>query len=40
MSNTTESDNKIAELEAIETREWLESLDYVLQHGGPDRLRV
>src|ERR1700730_2171963 len=24
-----------AELEAVETREWLESLDYVLQSGGP-----
>ena len=27
-----------AELEALETREWLESLDYVLQHGGPARV--
>jgi pyruvate dehydrogenase E1 component len=27
-----------AELEALETREWLESLDYVLQHGGPLRV--
>ena len=27
-----------AELEALETREWLESLDYVLQQG--DRGRV
>ncbi len=26
-------------LEAIETQEWLESLDYVLQSGGPDRVR-
>src|SRR5258706_8934979 len=26
-----------AELEALETREWLESLDYVLQSGGPAR---
>src|ERR1700687_512430 len=24
-----------AELDAVETREWLESLDYVLQSGGP-----
>ena len=24
-----------AELDAVETREWLESLDYVLQTGGP-----
>ena len=27
-----------AELEALETREWLESLDYVLQTGGPARV--
>ncbi|MGE3190417.1 MAG: pyruvate dehydrogenase (acetyl-transferring), homodimeric type, partial [Vicinamibacterales bacterium] len=27
-----------AELEALETREWLESLDYVLQHGGAARV--
>src|ERR687891_293382 len=27
-----------AELEAVETREWLESLDYVLQSGGPARV--
>jgi pyruvate dehydrogenase E1 component len=27
-----------AELEALETREWLESLDYVLQAGGPARV--
>ena len=27
-----------AELEALETREWLESLDYVLQSGGPIRV--
>ena len=27
-----------AELDAIETREWLESLDYVLQSGGPSKV--
>ncbi|MBI3048867.1 MAG: pyruvate dehydrogenase (acetyl-transferring), homodimeric type [Acidobacteria bacterium] len=27
-----------AELEALETREWLEALDYVLQAGGPARV--
>ena len=27
-----------AELEGLETREWLESLDYVLQSGGPARV--
>ena len=33
MRNTAPKD--AAELEALETREWLESLDYVLQSGGP-----
>ncbi len=28
----------ISELEQIETNEWLESLDYVLRHGGADRV--
>src|SRR5438105_1842375 len=28
-----------AELDAVETREWLESLDYVLQTGGPSKVR-
>ena len=27
-----------AELDAIETREWLDSLDYVLQSGGPEKV--
>ena len=27
-----------AELDATETREWLESLDYVLQSGGPAKV--
>lgn len=27
-----------AALEGVETREWLESLDYVLQSGGPVRV--
>ena len=27
-----------AELDAVETREWLESLDYVLQTGGPSKV--
>src|SRR5688572_20212535 len=27
-----------AELDALETREWLESLEYVLQSGGPARV--
>jgi pyruvate dehydrogenase E1 component len=36
MRNTALKD--AAELEALETREWLESLDYVIQSGGPGRV--
>src|SRR6267378_870445 len=36
MRNTAPKD--AAELEKLETREWLESLDYVLQSGGPARV--
>ena len=36
MRNTAPKD--AAELEALETREWLESLDYVLHSGGPARV--
>ena len=36
MRNTAPKD--AAELEALETREWIESLDYVLQSGGPTRV--
>src|SRR6195256_4728250 len=36
MRNTAPKD--AAGLEAVETREWLESLDYVLQSGGPARV--
>ncbi|MEW6323162.1 MAG: pyruvate dehydrogenase (acetyl-transferring), homodimeric type [Acidobacteriota bacterium] len=36
MRNSAPTD--AAELEALETREWLESLDYVLQHGGSARV--
>ena len=36
MRNTAPKD--AAELEGLETREWLESLDYVLQSGGPARV--
>jgi pyruvate dehydrogenase E1 component len=31
-------DKDISKLEAIENQEWLESLDYVLQRGGPERV--
>ncbi len=39
MTDTIVKDQEMAELEAIETREWLESLDYVLRHSGPERVR-
>src|SRR5437868_14976180 len=32
------SPKEAAELDATETREWLESLDYVLQSGGPAKV--
>jgi pyruvate dehydrogenase E1 component len=32
------SPKEAAELDAIETREWLDSLDYVLQSGGPGKV--
>ena len=38
MRNTAPKD--AAEIEAIETREWLESLDYVLHSGGPARVNT
>ncbi len=28
-----------ATIEEVETREWIESLDYVIENGGPDRVR-
>jgi pyruvate dehydrogenase E1 component len=36
MRNSAPTDAR--EIEALETREWLESLDYVLQHGGAGRV--
>lgn len=38
MSDRVE-DREIAELEDVETREWLNSLDYVMQTGGPERVK-
>lgn len=32
------SDNKDLETRELETKEWLYSLDYVLEHGGPERV--
>ena len=31
-------DKELAELEAIETQEWLDSLEHVLKRGGPGRV--
>jgi pyruvate dehydrogenase E1 component len=39
MSDSTARDITNVNADAIETREWLESLDWVLDHGGPDRVR-
>ncbi|MBN1220336.1 MAG: pyruvate dehydrogenase (acetyl-transferring), homodimeric type, partial [Anaerolineae bacterium] len=36
---TDTRNEELETLEAIETREWLESLDYVLQSGGPERVQ-
>ncbi|HVO75976.1 MAG TPA: pyruvate dehydrogenase (acetyl-transferring), homodimeric type [Ignavibacteriaceae bacterium] len=33
------NENHLAEIQEIETKEWLYSLDYVLEHGGPERVR-
>ncbi len=37
LDNQAVSDDKAEELE-LENQEWLESLDYVLHHGGPERV--
>jgi pyruvate dehydrogenase E1 component len=39
MSDSTVRDVTTERINAIETREWLESLDWVLSHGGPERVR-
>lgn len=39
MSDISDRDQSDAELEAIETQEWLESLDYLLQQGKPERVQ-
>jgi pyruvate dehydrogenase E1 component len=37
--NFMKDKNHLSEIQEIETKEWLYSLDYVLEHGGPDRVR-
>jgi pyruvate dehydrogenase E1 component len=39
MSDRVDQDDAVAELDAVETQEWLDSLDYVLQHGGPAHVK-
>ncbi len=39
MSDRIEQEKVASELEAIETQEWRESLDYVLENGGPERVK-
>jgi pyruvate dehydrogenase E1 component len=39
MSERVDQDDVIAELDAVEMQEWLDSLDYVLQHGGPEHVK-
>src|SRR5437870_5419036 len=39
MSDRVDQNNVMAELDAVEIQEWLDSLDYVLQHGGPEHVR-
>lgn len=39
MSDSVEQDKEVADLEATETQEWLESLDYVLHTGDPERVK-
>lgn len=38
MIETQEKEQDSSQVETIETKEWLESLDYVLQTGGPERV--
>ena len=40
MSDPVETKQELIDVEALETREWLESLNYVLNHSGPDRVRT
>ncbi len=39
MNNSITKTKETLDLEALETQEWLESMDYVLQHGGPERVQ-
>lgn len=39
MSDKVDHDDLIAELDAVEIQEWLDSLDYVLHNGGSERVK-
>jgi len=39
MNDDTSLSEQSRHLEAIETQEWIDSLDWVLEHGGPDRVQ-
>lgn len=39
MNKVKERDQELVDSDAIETREWLESLDYVLKQGGAERVQ-
>ncbi len=39
MSDSTNRTQESAELEALETREWIESLEYILNNSGPERVK-
>ena len=39
MSDDNRTETASGTTDAIETREWLESLDWVIENGGPDRVR-
>jgi pyruvate dehydrogenase E1 component len=39
MNDSTNHNENTAEIEALETREWLESLDYVMRSSGPERIK-
>src|SRR2546427_5926209 len=39
MSDRVDQNDVMAELDVVQIQEWLDSLDYVLQHGGPEHVR-
>ncbi len=39
MAAATQNNNQSLSLKDIETREWLDSIDYVIEHEGPERVR-